>query len=407
MTTNTEIQPFTIEVPQAEVDELRARLRSARWPVTPAVDDWSRGVPVGYLRELAAYWADGYDWQAAEAGLNAIPQFVTEIAGQRIHFFHQKSAEPNALPLILTHGWPGSPVEFQAMIGRLTDPVAYGGDPGDAFDVVVPSLPGYGYSTPLGPAGFNLFAVAQMWAELMSRLGYDRYAAHGTDAGSGVTGMLTMIDAAHVVGAHLAGVTASAPFAGPVSTEGLSASDTARAETFNRYLEDGLGYLTLQSTRPQTLAYGLNDSPIGQLAWIVEKFAGWTDPAHKLPHEAVDRDQLLTNVSLYWFTGSGASSAHAVYDGMQAWKAMLAQQSNGSDWGSDDAGAAWGPATPPPTGVAVFGAETAIKSLVDPAGAMTHWTEYERGGHFAAMEVPDLLTTDLQTFFRPLRTIAG
>ncbi|GAB3953834.1 epoxide hydrolase [Kribbella albertanoniae] len=392
------IQPFTLEIPQAEVDDLQARLRSARWPVTPAVDDWSRGVPVDYLRELAAYWADGYDWRAAEAALNAIPQFVTEIGGQRIHFFHQKSAEPNALPLILTHGWPGSPVEFQAMIGRLTDPVAYGGDAGDAFDVVVPSLPGYGFSTPLGPAGFNLFGVAQMWAELMSRLGYDRYGAHGTDAGSGVTGMLTMIDAEHVVGAHLAGVTAAAPFAGPVSTDGLSESDKTRAETFNRYLEDGLGYLTLQSTRPQTLAYGLNDSPIGQLAWIVEKFAEWTDPAHKLPDEAVDRDQLLTNVSLYWFTGSGASSAHAVYDGMQAWKAMLAQQPGG-----EAAAASWGPASPPPTGVAVFGAETAIKSLVDPAGAMTHWTEYERGGHFAAMEVPDLLTTDLQTFFRPLR----
>jgi hypothetical protein len=242
-----------------------------------------------------------------------------------------------------------------------------------------------------------------MWAGLMARLGYDRYAAHGTDAGSGVTGMLTMTDAAHVVGAHLAGVIAAAPFAGPISTDDLSESDKVRAETFNRYLDDGLGYLIQQSTRPQTLAYGLNDSPIGQLAWIVEKFAEWTDPAHKLPEEAVDRDQLLTNVSLYWFTQSGASSAHAVYEGMQAWKAMLAQQET-SNW---DSAPAWGPATPPPTGVAVFGAETAIKSLVDPAGAMTHWTEYERGGHFAAMEVPDLLTTDLQNFFRPLRTIGG
>ncbi len=300
--------------------------------------------------------------------MNEIPQYTTEIDGQRIHFFHQKSAEPGALPLILTHGWPGSPVEFQQLIGRLTDPVAYGGDAADAFHVVVPSLPGYGFSTPLGPAGFNLFGVAQMWAELMSRLGYDRYAAHGTDAGSGVTGMLTMIDPAHVVGAHLAGVTAAAPFAGPVPVEGLSESDRARAETFNRYLDDGLGYLILQSTRPQTLAYGLNDSPVGQLAWIVEKFAEWTDPAHKLPDEAVDRDQLLTNVTLYWFTGSGATSAHAVYEGMQAWKAMLTQQNEG--------GASWAPATPPPTGMAVFGAETAIKPLVDPHGTMTHWTEY-------------------------------
>ncbi len=393
MTTNTDIRPFRIEIPQAELDDLKARLAAARWPATPAVDDWSRGVPVSYLKELAGYWADGYDWRAAEAALNEIPQFTTEINGQRIHFFHQRSAAPDALPLILTHGWPGSPVEFQQVIGRLTDPAAYGGNPADAFHVVVPSLPGYGFSTPLGPGGFNLFGTAQMWAELMSRLGYERYAAHGTDAGSGVAGMLPMVDPAHVVGAHLAGVSAGAPFGGPLSAEGLSESDRARVERFNKSLDDGFGYFVLQSTRPQTLAYSLNDSPIGQLAWIVEKFAEWTDPIHKLPEEAVDRDQLLTNVSLYWFTGSGASSAHAVYDGVQAWKAMLAHQDSGG----------WGDVQGPPTGVAVFGAETAIKSLADPAGKIEHWKEYERGGHFAAMEVPDLLAGDLRTFFRPLR----
>ena len=395
MTTNTDIRPFRIEIPQAEVDDLKARLAGARWPATPTVDDWSRGVPVSYLRELAGYWADGYDWRAAEAALNEIPQFTTEINGQRIHFFHQRSASPDALPLILTHGWPGSPVEFQQMIGRLTDPAAYGGDPADAFHVVVPSLPGYGFSTPLGPGGFNLFGVAQMWAELMNRLGYERYAAHGTDAGSGVAGMLAMVDPAHVVGVHLAGVSAGAPFGGPIALEGLSESDRARAERFNKSLDDGFGYFILQSTRPQTLAYSLNDSPIGQLAWIVEKFAEWTDPIHKLPEEAVDRDQLLTNVSLYWFTGSGASTAHAVYDGVQAWKAMLAHQDSGG-WGEQEVSG-------PPTGVAVFGAETAIRSLADPAGKMSHWTEYERGGHFAAMEVPDLLAGDLRTFFKPLR----
>jgi pimeloyl-ACP methyl ester carboxylesterase len=305
------------------------------------------------------------------------------------------------MPLILTHGWPGSPVEFQKLIGPLTDPGSYGGDPADAFHVVIPSLPGYGFSNPIGEAGFNLFGVAQLWAELMSRLGYERYAAHGTDVGSGVAGILPMVDAQHLTGVHLAGVSASTPFGQPIELDGLSASDRTRAEKFNRALEEGFGYLTLQSTRPQTLAYSLNDSPVGQLAWIVEKFAEWTDPAHKLPEEAVDRDQLLTNISLYWFTGSGASAAHAVYEGMQAWKALVAQQSAG---GRDSAeGEGWGAVAGPPTGVAVFGAETAIKSLNDPEGKIEHWQEYERGGHFAAMEVPQLLAEDLRLFFGPLR----
>ncbi|TWD79349.1 epoxide hydrolase-like protein [Kribbella amoyensis] len=399
MTNSSEIQGFRIEVPQAEVDELRARVRDARWPAVPRVDDWSRGVPAGYLQELAEYWADGFDWRAQEAALNEIPQFITEIDGQRIHFLHQRSPEPDAVPLILTHGWPGSPVEFSKVIGPLTDPRSYGGDPADAFHVVVPSLPGYGFSNPIGENGFNLFGVASMWAELMTRLGYERFAAHGTDVGSGVTGMLPYVAPGRVVGLHLAGLVASTPFDGPVEVEGLSAADVVRAEKFNRTLVDGFGYLTLQSTRPQTLAYSLNDSPIGQLAWIVEKFAEWTDPAAKLPEEAVDKDQLLTNVSLYWFTGSGASSAHAVADGMAAWRAFAEQQANQTE---DDAAQQWS-APGPPTGVAVFGAETAIRKLTDPVGKIEHWTEYERGGHFAAMEVPDLLTADLRTFFRPLR----
>jgi pimeloyl-ACP methyl ester carboxylesterase len=401
MTNNSEIQDFRIEIPQHEVDDLRARLANTRWPATPRVDDWSRGVPVQYLRELAEYWATGYDWRAQEAALNEIPQYLTEINGQRIHFFHQRSPEPDAMPLILTHGWPGSPIEFQKVIGPLTDPRSYGGDPADAFHVVVPSLPGYGFSNPIGEAGFNLFEVAQLWAELMNRLGYDRYAAHGTDVGSGVAGILPMVDAQHVAGIHLAGVSASTPFGTPIELDGLSASDRTRAERFNHALAEGFGYLTLQSTRPQTLAYSLNDSPVGQLAWIVEKFAEWTDPAHKLPEEAVDRDQLLTNISLYWFTGSGASAAHAVYEGMQAWKALVAQQAAGG-WDSADAEKGRAVAGPP-TGVAVFGAETAIRSLADPEGKIEHWKEYDRGGHFAAMEVPELLTDDLRLFFGPLR----
>jgi pimeloyl-ACP methyl ester carboxylesterase len=397
MTNQSEIRPFRIEIPPADLDDLRSRLASTRWPAQPRVGDWSRGVPVGYLKDLAGYWATGFDWRAQEAALNEIPQFMTEIDGQTIHFLHAASPEPGALPLILTHGWPSSPVEFAKLIGPLTDPRAHGGDPADAFHVVVPSLPGYGFSNPIGPAGYNLFGVAQAWATLMSRLGYDRYAAMGTDVGSGVAGMLPIVDPQRVIGVHVSGSAAAPPFSPALDPDGLSAADRVRAERFNKFLQDGLGYLTLQSTRPQTLAYSLNDSPAGQLAWIVEKFYEWTDPAAALPEDAVDRDQLLTNVSIFWFTGSGASAAHAVYEGMQAWRAYAAQPASGEgeQWPQQQAG--------PPTGVAVFAADTTIRSLMDPLGKITHWSEYDRGGHFAAMEVPDLLTGDIRTFCRPLR----
>ena len=394
MTKTDEIRPFRIEIPQADLEDLRSRLARTRWPARPRVDDWSRGVPVGYLRQLATYWATGFDWRAQEAALNEIPQFTTEVDEQTIHFFHIRSPEPDALPLILTHGWPSSPVEFTRLIGPLTDPRRHGGDPADAFHVVLPSLPGYGFSNPIGPAGFNLFGVARSWAELMRRIGYERYAAQGTDVGSGVAGMLPMVDPRHVVGVHLSGTGAAPPFGPALGLDGLSPEDRARAEKFNKFRAEGLGYLTLQSTRPQTLAYALNDSPAGQLAWIAEKFHEWTDPAVTLPEEAVDRDQLLTNVSIFWFTGSGASAAHAVYEGMQAWRAFAAHQEPGT-------AQSW--QTGPPTGVAVFAADSTIRSLMDPHGQIKHWSEYDRGGHFAAMEAPDLLTSDIRAFCRPLR----
>ncbi|MCW2940943.1 MAG: Microsomal epoxide hydrolase [Actinomycetia bacterium] len=382
------IHPYSIDIPQADLDDLKDRLARTRWPQERPGTGWSRGVPVDYLKELAAYWGGGFDWREQEARLNEIPQFVTEIDGQDIHFLHVRSPEPDALPLILTHGWPSSPVEFLKVIGPLTDPRAHGGDPADAFHVVIPSLPGYGFSTPVREDGWgNLFRVAQAWAELMSRLGYERYGVQGTDVGSGVSGILAMIDAQRVAGMHLSGTGAAMPFGPALKLEGLSEADRVRAERFNTFQAEGLGYLHLQSTRPQTLAYSLNDSPAGQLAWIVEKFAAWTDPSAKLPEDAVDRDQLLTNVSIFWFTGAGASSANCVYEGMQAWRAMAAQPSSES------------PQPVTPTGVAVFAADSTIRSLMDPTGRIEHWSEYDRGGHFAAMEVPDLLTSDLRTFF--------
>jgi pimeloyl-ACP methyl ester carboxylesterase len=397
-----EIRPFRIAIPQADLDDLRERLHRTRWPdQVPAADaGWSRGVPPAYLKDLAAYWADGFDWRKHEAELNEFPQFVTTIDGQDIHFLHVRSPEASALPLLLTHGWPSSPVEFLHVIGPLTDPRAHGGDPADAFHLVIPSLPGYGFSTPVREPGWgNLFRVAQAWAELMRRLGYSRYGVQGTDVGAGVVGMLAMIDAERVAGVHLTGTTAAMPFGPPVDLEGLSEADRWRGERFNAYQADGLGYLHLQATRPQTLAYALNDSPAGQLAWIVEKFHEWTDPAAELPDDAVERDQLLTNASVFWFTGAGASSAHATYEGMQAWREMAAQQADGA--GADEEAPA-GAQSGPPTGVAVFAADTTIRSLLDPGDTM-HWSEFGRGGHFPAMETPDLLIGDVRAFFGRLR----
>jgi epoxide hydrolase len=396
----TEIKPFRIDVPQADLDDLHDRLARTRWPHEIAGIGWERGIPLGYLRKLATYWAEGYDWRAHEARLNEIPQFTTDIDGQRVHFLHVRSPEPDARPLVLTHGWPSSSVEFLRVISPLTDPRSHGGDPAHAFHVVVPTLPGYGFSTPMRETGWgNLFRVATAWAELMTRLGYERYAVHGTDAGSGLALLLGMVDAARVIGIHVSGTSAAFPFGPPIELDGLEGTDRERAERFNQLQQDGLGYLHIQATRPQTIGYGLHDSPVAQLAWIAEKFRDWTDPAHDLPEDAVDLDQMLTTISIFWFTGSGASAAHAVYEGMQAYRAIVGQQQNGDQESGDQD---W-PAGPP-TGYAVFAGDTAIRGLVDPAGRVRHWSEFERGGHFPAMEVPDLLTADIRAFFADLDT---
>ena len=398
MSDHRQIRPFRVEVPQADLDDLHERLARTRWPRSLPAASWARGVPLDYLQALAGYWADGFDWRAQEAALNELPQSIATIDGQDLHLLHVPSLEPDALPLLVLHGWPSSPVEFLRVIGPLTDPRAYGGDPADACHLVVPSLPGYGFSTPLREEGWgNLFRVAQALAALMTGLGYERYAVHGTDVGSGVAGMLAMVDGDRVAGLHTTGMIAAFPFGPPLALDGLSGADRARAERFNAYQQDGLGYLHMQATRPQTLAYSLNDSPVGQLAWIVEKFREWTDPAAELPDDTVDRDQLLTNVSISWFAGAGAASAHATYEGMQAYRRMAAQ--NGTAPASHEA-----PDQPRPRrGAAVFAADTAIRAVLDPRHEIEHWAEYDRGGHFPAMEVPETLVADLRTFLRPLR----
>jgi pimeloyl-ACP methyl ester carboxylesterase len=388
MPDDSEIRPLRIDVPQADLDDLRARLARTRWPQALPGVGWSRGVPPDYLQTLAAYWADGFDWRAQEAALNAVPQLVTEIDGQPVHFLHLRSPEPAALPLLLTHGWPSSPVEYMRVLGPLADPRAHGGDPADAFHVVAPSLPGFGFSTPLRATGWGLARTARAWAELMRRLGYARYGAHGSDIGAGVAGMLGSIDATHVVAVHVAtDPTSPALLEGfiPDDLSGFSGPERARLEELRRYGADGRGYLQIQGTRPQTLAYGLTDSPAGQLAWIVEKFKEWTDPARALPEDAVDRDQLLTNVSVYWFTGSGDSAAYLGYEAGHA-----------GEWPEPSA---------TPQGWAVFGDSDLgiVRRLMDPGHQFAHWSVFDRGGHFPAMEVPDLLMADLRAFFRDYR----
>jgi pimeloyl-ACP methyl ester carboxylesterase len=383
-----DIRPFQIQVPPEKLDDLRDRLASTRWPAQPKGTGWERGVPLDYLQGLADYWSNGFDWATQENELNRFAQHITTVRGQDIHFVHAPSPEPEALPLVLLHGWPASFVEFERVIGPLSDPVAHGGSARDAFHVVVPSIPGFGYSPSPQEPGWSTGRVAATIVEIMHRLGYERYGAHGGDIGAGVAGGLSPADPAGVVGVHVAsdpGTAVSfAMFAGdPAETPGLTDQERERVVTMKQTSADDMGYLQIQSTRPQTLAYGLNDSPVAQLAWIVEKFRAWTDPAAELPEDAVDRDQLLTNVTVYWFTGTGASAAHFLYDSMHA-----------QDWGEEGAA---------PTGFAVFGRDTVTRRLMDPEERIEHWTEFDRGGHFPAMEVPELLVGDIRSFFGPLR----
>ena len=386
---DAEIRSFRVAVPDEALDDLRDRLGRTRWPGEVPGAGWSRGVPLGYLEQLAGYWRDGYDWRAQEARLNQVPQFITEIDGQPIHFLHVRSPEPGALPLVITHGYPGSVVEFLEVIGPLTDPRAHGGDPADAFHVVAPSLPGFGFSTPVQEPGWAMTRTARAWVELMARLGYQCYGAQGGDIGAGITGMLASLDPGHLVGVHLnsdplAVAAVALPPGDQADQLAVTAEHRASLERMRQFQADGLGYLQLQTTRPQTIAYALTDSPAGQLAWIAEKFREWTDPRADLPEDAVDRDQLLTNISLYWFTGSGASAAQFLYEAAHA-----------GDWP--------GP-TDVPQGWAVFAAtDDLVRRLVDPDGKIGHWSEFSRGGHFAAMEAPDLLVQDVRAFFRTLR----
>ncbi|MEV2233538.1 epoxide hydrolase family protein [Streptomyces phaeochromogenes] len=395
-----EIRPFRIDIPQAQLDDLHTRLDLTRWPDELPGVGWEYGASLPYLRELADHWRGAYDWRKHEAALNEIPQFVTEIDGAQVHFLHVRSPEPDAVPLILTHGWPGSIVEFLGLIGPLSDPRALPhsrtgssggtpiGDPGNAFHLVIPAIPGFGFSGPTKDRGWNVGRTARAWAELMRRLGYERYGAQGGDLGALISPALGRVAPESVIGVHVNAASVGFIPLGPVA-EDVQAELTDREQqslaAIGRFTSDGFGYNVLQSTRPQTLAYGLTDSPVGQLAWIMEKFKEWTHSSAELPEDAVDRDTLLTNVMLYWLTGTAGSAARMYYE-------------NGH---SGD----WFPVTRSevPTAVANFGEDVAIRRWTEETNTVVRWTEFDRGGHFAALEVPELLTGDIREFFASLR----
>ncbi|MBO0822725.1 MAG: epoxide hydrolase [Actinobacteria bacterium] len=382
---DTEIHPFRINIPQSDLDDLQERLARTRWPDQLDNVGWDYGIPLSYVRDLAEYWRIGYDWRLHERRLNDFAQFTTTIDGQRVHFLHVRSPEPGALPLVMTHGWPGSIAEFTEVIGPLTDPAAHAADPADAFHLVAPSIPGFGFSGPTHEPGWNVHRIATAWDELMTRLGYPRYGAQGGDWGSSISRQLGIIAKEHVIGVHLNMLFPQGQFDVPDLTE----VEKARLDRLRHFRIAGTGYSSIQSTRPQTLAYALTDSPVGQLAWIADKFREWTDG--DLPEDAVDRDQMLTNVTLYWLTGTAGSSARIYFEAVRS-----------AAWTGQPA-----PSTVP-TGVAVFPFEIAppIRRFAEQSDNIVHWSEFDRGGHFAAMEEPDLLVADIRDFFRPLRSMA-
>ncbi len=376
-----DVIPFRIEVSDAVLDDLRARLRATRWPERETVGDWSQGIPLAYVEEVCRYWADSYDWRVREARLNSLPQFRTTLDGLGIHFIHLRSPEPGALPLVLTHGWPGSIVEFLEVIGPLADPVAHGGNAADAFHVVVPALPGYGFSDKPREPGWGAPRIAAAWGELMRRLGYPRYVAQGGDWGAMVTTAIATTDPIGCAGIHL-NMAVVAP--DPTTFGELTELEQNALAGFGFYNEWDSGYSKQQSTRPQTLGYGLTDSPAGQAAWILEKFHAWTD-CQGHPENALSRDQMLDNVMLYWVTASAASSARLY------WESFRTPNLDPVDL---------------PTGVSLFPKEifrTSRRWAEKRFRNLVYWNELERGGHFAAFEQPQAFVQELRACFRQMR----
>lgn len=368
-----QVTPYKIEVAQSALDDLKNRIKNTRWPDELPDAGWDYGVPVHYIKGLADYWQNKYDWRKWEKKLNQYPQFTTEIDGQKIHFFHIQSPEPNAMPLILTHGWPGSVVEYLSVIDLLTNPTAHGGKSSDAFHLVIPSLPGYGFSGPTHDKGWTNQRIAKAWAQLMQGLGYQKYGAVGNDAGSMINPELGRIDAEHVVGLHVTQIF-SFPSGDPKEMENLTKEESAQLEILQWFFHNKMSFNTLMAQQPQTLAFALQDSPIGLLSWNAQLFG-----------EDLDPDFILTNVMLYWLNGTGASAARLYYENAHT-----------------------APAKEPttvPIGVAAFGGDfSGIRRFAQRDHKnIIQWSEYDHGGHFAAHKVPAILAEDVRKFFRQLR----
>ncbi len=375
------IVPFHLSIPEAELDDLRRRLAQTRWPDRETVTDWRQGVPLDSAQRLCAYWRDQYDWRRCETMLNEFGQFHTEIDGLRIHFLHLRSPNPDALPLILTHGWPGSVIEFHKVIRALADPESHGGSVADAFHVIVPSLPGYGFSDKPQGSGWPVQRIARAWITLMKRLGYSRFVAQGGDWGAAVTNALGASGAAEVAGIHL-NMVVTQPAPGDMAN--LTDREKSALADLQRYLEDGSGYAKQQSTRPQTLGYGLTDSPAGQAMWIYEKFAAWTDSGGD-PERVLSLDEVFDNIMLYWLPGTGASSARLYWESL----ATFAQE-------RVDIPVACSIFPRELFGASRRWAERKYSNLV-------YWNELDRGGHFAAFEQPELFISEVRAAFRSLR----
>jgi pimeloyl-ACP methyl ester carboxylesterase len=377
----SDITPFRIEATEAELDDLKRRLAATRWPELETVDDWSQGIPLAYVQEVCGYWAEKYDWREREARLNRFAQFKTGVDGLGIHFVHARSPHADALPLLITHGWPGSIVEFHKVIEPLTDPTAHGGAAADAFHVVCPSLPGYGFSDKPTTSGWGVGRIADAWGQLMRRLGYERYVAQGGDWGAMVTTCIGSQDPEACMGIHL-----NMPIAlpDPETLGSLSEREQSAMASMQHYEQWDSGYSKQQSTRPQTLGYGLVDSPAGQAAWILEKFWSWTDcDGH--PEKVLTRDELLDNVMLYWLPGTAASSARLYWESFRS------------------------PPMDPvkvPVGCSIFPKEifrTSKRWAEKRFGELIHWNELDKGGHFAAFELPETYVDEVRTCFRSIR----
>jgi pimeloyl-ACP methyl ester carboxylesterase len=392
--TATEIQPFHVEIPEERIDDLHRRIEATRWPSKELVEDRSQGIQLATLKELARYWTTDYDWRKAEAKLNALPQFTTEIDGVEIHFIHVRSKHENALPLIMTHGWPGSVIELLETIGPLTDPTAHGGQAEDAFHLVLPSLPGYGFSGEPTEVGWDLGRTAQAWAELMSRLGYTRYVAQGGDLGAIVTDVMGRQAPEGLLGIHMTLLVTT--LGAPTPPPGDSEEERAALDAINTFTTSGFGYFLEQSTRPQTIGYALLDSPVALAAWLLDHD---TDSYYKISHAFLDgepaghltRDTILDNITLYWLTGTGASAARWYWELGRA-QALAAGQAP--------------PEVSLPVGFTTFPGEIfqAPRTWVERSYPnLIYFNEVDRGGHFAAWEEPELFSEELRAAFGSMR----